>query len=91
MNIVKPSESLSDFWSQQVRKWQQTDQSQIVYCRMHDLDYHQFTYWRRKFASMGQKAGPPVCSGFVPVKACSTKPQENDYCWFNMGAGWFCY
>ena len=76
MNIVKPSESLSDFWNQQVRKWQQTDQSQIAYCRMHDLDYHRFTYWRRKFSSTGQNAEPPVRSGFVPVKACSTKPQE---------------
>lgn len=75
MNTTKHSESLSDFWNQQIKQWQQTEQSQIAYCRTHDLGYHRFTYWRRKLASTAQKAQQPVRSGFVPVKACSTIPQ----------------
>jgi hypothetical protein len=76
MNTVKPSKPLSDFWNQQITKWQQTDQSQIGYCRAHDLDYHRFTYWRRKFASLMKKNEIAVRSSFVPVKACSTKSSE---------------
>ncbi len=76
MNITKHSESLSDFWNQQIKQWQQTDQSQIVYCRTHHLNYHRFTYWRRKLASTGQITKPPVRSRFIPVKTCSTIAQE---------------
>jgi len=71
---TKQSTSLSTLWAGHIKSWQKTDQSQMAYCRTHDLNYHRFTYWRRKFASTEQ-ARPSVRSGFVPVKACSTMPQ----------------
>lgn len=76
MNSIKPTKPLSVFWNQQIQKWQQTDQSQVDYCRTHGLSYYQFTYWRRKVASTKPKSKPPVRSDFVTVKAPSTKSQE---------------
>jgi hypothetical protein len=34
-----------------IRKWQQTNLSQKDYCRQHNIEYHIFHYWYRKFRS----------------------------------------
>jgi hypothetical protein len=69
MNTDQQAESLTTYWSQQIQSWQKTNQSQSDYCRNHDLNYHRFTYWRRKLS--GQARPPQTAvqrSAFVPVK-----------------------
>ena len=69
MKSLNPSESLSDYWNRQIQSWQQTDATQSSYCRTHHLNYHRFTYWRRKFNTSGKADRKAVIrSGFVPVK-----------------------
>lgn len=55
-------------WQQHITHWQQSGQTQAAFCDAHDLVYHQFTYWRRKFAANPDQATPPRQSGFVAVQ-----------------------
>ena len=43
------SEKLSTYWQQQIDAWRESNLSQAYFCKKHDLIYHQFIYWRRKF------------------------------------------
>ncbi len=72
MSATKQTESLSTLWASHIQSWQKTQQSQSAYCRDHDLNYHRFTYWRRKLVKQAGSARHPVQrSGFIPVEACS--------------------
>jgi hypothetical protein len=35
-------------WQHHIDAWQQTQLSQAQYCRSHQLDQSQFSYWKRK-------------------------------------------
>ena len=70
MKTIKPAESLSDYWGQHIQSWGETDTSQSSYCRTHDLNYHRFTYWRRKLIAPRSSIRQAVQrSNFVPIKA----------------------
>jgi hypothetical protein len=72
MKTIKPAESLSDYWSHHIQSWQQTGANQSSYCRTHNLNYHRFTYWRRKLIAPESTTRKAVLrSGFVPVKTVS--------------------
>lgn len=61
------SDQLSRFWQEQITAWENSGQSQTTFCEQHELNYHRFGYWRRKF--LGQsKPGLKSTSGFVPVR-----------------------
>jgi hypothetical protein len=36
-------------WNTHITSWQASRLSQTEYCRRHELKFHQFVYWRRKF------------------------------------------
>ena len=36
-------------WNTHITSWQASRLSQAEYCRRHELKFHQFVYWRRKF------------------------------------------
>ena len=77
MNTTQQSESLSTYWSQQIQNWQKTNQSQSDYCRNHDLNYHRFTYWRRKLSGHVSRTQTTLQrSAFVPVKPCASVGTE---------------
>ncbi len=78
MSYKETSESRSAFWQRHIGHWQKTEQSQSAYCRDQDLNYHRFTYWRRKFALQTTPARQAIQrSGFVPVKSCSSAAHQN--------------
>jgi hypothetical protein len=51
-------------WNVHITGWQTSRLSQTEYCRRHELKFHQFVYWRRKFAP---KPNPPLSLVQVPV------------------------
>ena len=53
-------------WNTHITSWQASRLSQTEYCRRHKLKFHQFVYWRRKFAP---KAAVPISLVQVPVAA----------------------
>ena len=78
MKTIKPAESLSDYWRHHIQRWQQTDQNQSSYCRVNELNYHRFTYWRRKLIAPRSSTRQAVQrSNFVPVKAASALVSSN--------------
>ena len=67
MASKEESEALSSYWQQQVEAWRATGQSQKGFCKAHDLNYHQFGYWIRKFRNQVEQDQYQKSSGFVPV------------------------
>ncbi len=66
-----PSKALSDtltaHWEPLIERWCSSGQTQKAYCRAHDLNYHQFVYWRRKFAQHNADPSRRTSSALVPV------------------------
>jgi transposase-like protein len=56
-----------DYWQSQIEAWQLSGQSQKAFCRLHDLNYPQFVYWRRKFRQRTASPSAKASSGFVSV------------------------
>jgi transposase len=72
MPVKAESEALASYWQQQIEAWQSSGQTQQAYCKTHELSYHRFGYWRRKFRQRSQKAQRQKGSGFVPVTHSAT-------------------
>jgi hypothetical protein len=60
-------EALSNYWQQQIDTWRVSGQSQQAFCKLHELSYHQFLYWRRKFEDGTTANLKPPSSALVPV------------------------
>jgi len=54
------------FWKTHIASWQASCVSQAEYCRRHELKFHQFVYWRRKFIA---KPSTPLSLVQVPLAA----------------------
>jgi hypothetical protein len=54
------------YWKTHIVSWQASRVSQTEYCRRHELKFHQFLYWRRKFTP---KPSTPVSLIQVPPTA----------------------
>ena len=59
-------EQTRQYWKTRITNWQASRMSQTEYCRRHELTFHQFVYWRRKFAP---KAANPIPLIQVPTAA----------------------
>ncbi len=57
------SNELAAYWQGQINNWKTSGKSQASFCKTHDLSYHRFTYWRRKFDERRAGSG-----GFALVK-----------------------
>ncbi|NOR43142.1 MAG: IS66 family insertion sequence element accessory protein TnpB [Gammaproteobacteria bacterium] len=78
MSATKQTESLSTHWASHLQSWQKTQQSQSAYCRDHELNYHRFTYWRRKLIKQASPARHPVKrSDFIAVEPCSSEAAQS--------------
>jgi len=53
-------------WNAHITNWQASQLSQTEYCRRHELKFHQFVYWRRKYIP---KATDPISLVQVPAAA----------------------
>ena len=62
------STSLAAYWKEHVEAWKCSGVSQNKFCEKHDLSYHRFVYWRRKFEG-GTRRRPPASDsgGFATV------------------------
>ena len=59
----KPSAShLKRFYQRHIERWQQSQLSQVEYCRKNELIPHRFTYWKRRLAKDQTSS-----TTFVPV------------------------
>lgn len=45
----RQKEDLSSYWQTHVQKWQSSKLTQAEYCHRHNLKYHQFHYWKKRF------------------------------------------
>ncbi len=57
------------FWQQQVKQHHSSGLSARQFTGQHDLNYHQFMYWRKKFANAEQAKNQ---AGFAKVEQSAT-------------------
>jgi hypothetical protein len=57
------TEGLAEYWQGHINCWRTSGESQASFCKAHELSYHRFTYWRRKFDERRSERG-----GFALVK-----------------------
>ena len=67
MATKEQSRELEAFWQYHLQSWSDSQQSQVAYCRSHDLNPHQFGYWKRKLLPC-ESAHQAPGSGFVQVQ-----------------------
>ncbi len=63
------AEELSEiraFWKQQIQSWQESDLTQVEFCRKNNLIPHRFTYWKNRLV---KSAKAPVSLVQVNMKA----------------------
>ena len=41
-------QSRSEYWSQHIENWSNSDLTQVEYCRQNELNRHTFNYWKSK-------------------------------------------
>ena len=65
------TKALTDYWREHVEAWRTAGgDSQAAYCKAHELIYHRFVYWRRKFeGGTSRRAKQQSGGGFARV-AC---------------------
>jgi transposase-like protein len=57
---------LQQKWSAQIKDWQQSQLNQTAYCKKHEINLDQFSYWKRKLINKKEKSQPS--NYFVPLK-----------------------
>jgi hypothetical protein len=50
-----------DHWNRHIKTWQAGDLLQSEYCRHHNLSYHRFIYWKKRFVQT------ETATKFVPL------------------------
>ncbi len=71
MNNPTTSDQLSRYWREHINACQGSRESGAAYCERHQLAYHRFNYWRRKFRGQDNRAQLTPCepAGFTRVVA----------------------
>lgn len=67
MASEEASTARTSYWQPQIEAWRISGQTQKVYCKANDLNYHRFSYWKRKFLDQDNQVQRERSAGFVPV------------------------
>ena len=59
---VEELERKRAYWKRQIESWRSSGKTQLAFCQEHELKFHQFTYWKKRFVQT--EAGIT----FVPIK-----------------------
>jgi hypothetical protein len=50
-----------------IADWQQSGQTQKLYCQMQNIPYHVFHYWYKQYRNRQQQSSPALLTGFTAV------------------------
>ncbi len=76
---TKPDpEQLRQIWKTHIERWEQSGQTQVAYCREHNLIPHQFTYWKKRFFRVDADIS------FVPLRFSRNLPAAVTGSTFNL-------
>ena len=65
------SDQRSEYWRGHIDACRDSGSSGAAYCQLHQLAYHRFNYWRRKFQALDSRTllTPSESTGFARVLA----------------------
>ena len=71
MSNSAASKQQSEYWREHIDACKASGSSGAAYCQLHQLAYHRFNYWRRKFQALDSRAQLAPCesTGFARVLA----------------------
>ena len=71
MSKCAASKQQSQYWREHIDACKASGSSGAAYCQLHQLTYHRFNYWRRKFRELDSRAQLTTCesTGFAQVLA----------------------
>ncbi len=71
MSKSAASKQQSQYWREHIDACKASGSSGAAYCQLHQLTYHRFNYWRRKFRELVSRAQLTTCesTGFARVLA----------------------
>ena len=49
LSRVEELKQKREHWKRQIDSWRSSGVPQTEYCRCHNLSYHQFVYWKKRF------------------------------------------
>ena len=75
------------FWQEHVETYLVSGYNKSQYCRQHDLTYHRFLHWCRKFTKIGEEEAVNSGNSFIPVKLKSTSRAANCICTLELADG----
>jgi hypothetical protein len=56
-------QELADYWYKQVATWQKSGLSCQAFCNQHNLIYHRFAYWKKKYQTRELRTTENSASG----------------------------
>ncbi len=63
MPVSTEAKDLAEYWQGEINRWRTSGESQASFCKTNNLNYHRFTYWRRKLDERSIESG-----GFALIK-----------------------
>jgi hypothetical protein len=66
--------SKAEYWSEHIRRWQDSGLSKVEYCRQNNLTKHAFYYWRKKLRQSNQAESPVVPLSFRVAGLAPSQP-----------------
>ena len=71
-------QELADYWYKQVTTWQKSDLSWQAFCNQHNLIYHRFAYWKKKYKTRELRTTENSASGTGFTQAIMAKANGLD-------------
>lgn len=69
------SQERQQVWQQQIAAWLASDLSGAAFCKLHEANYGQFNYWRKK---LQQVEPTKVPAGFAQVTPLVATPRHSN-------------
>jgi len=61
-----------EYWKEHLQQYVASGLSKVAYCREHNLNYHQFSFWYRKFHDDEHKSSPFVALAHTGTNTITT-------------------
>lgn len=77
MTPLLAQDARNTFWQEQISDWKHSGLSGAQYCKVNNLSYHQFVYWRQKILKPDKVREKENNQGGFAQAVCRPAPSES--------------
>lgn len=63
----------ASYWAGMIKEWENSNQTQVIFCKERDISHHAFSYWRTRFNNIKKTRSE---TGFLKVLPTASKEKE---------------